>query len=374
MLSLLPGASPVDDAAVVFAGRRILDAGPRRTVLRGFGGPVTDCGDAVLMPGLVNAHSHLELAHLRGRAPTPAGFPAWAAWLIGQDLAPPPDAVLDAAVAEMAATGTAAVIDVGSRAGPAVAAALDRAGLSALVCHEAFGWKPGRKNPVPEALAAAAPADGPVRAAASGHALYSTSPDNLRRARDASRARHAPFCLHLAEHAAEVELLATGAGQLAALLAKRVLPRDYVPPGLSPVAAADALGLLGPDTLAVHVVCADAADRKLLAASGASVCLCPRSNARIGVGVADAPALCAAGVPLCLGTDSLASNDDLDLWNEVRALFAAFPDFPARAVLDALTATPARLLGRARLGCLAAGSEGGFAVVPPDLRDRLAGS
>lgn len=374
MLTLLPGASPVDDAAVVFAGRRILDAGPRRTVLRGFAGPVADCGDAVLVPGTVNAHSHLELAHLRGRAPAPAGFAAWAAWLVGQDLAPPPAAVLDAAVAEMAASGTAAVIDVGSRAGAAVAAALDRAGLAGLVCHEAFGWKPGRNAPVPEALAAATTPDGPVRAAASGHALYSTSPENLRRARDACRVRRAPFCLHLAEHDAETALLATGGGPLAALLAGRVLPRNYAPPGLSPVAAADALGLLGPDTLAVHVVCADAADRRRLAASGASVCLCPRSNARIGVGVADAPALCAAGVPLCLGTDSLASNDDLDLWNEVRALFTAFPDFPAQAVLAALTATPARLLGRTRLGCLAPGSEGGFAVVPPDLRERLAGS
>ena len=374
MLSLRPGASPVDDAAIVYSGRRILDAGPRRTVLRSFAGPVADCGDAVLVPGLVNAHSHLELAHLRGRAPAPAGFAAWAAWLIGQDLTPPPDAVLDAAVAEMAATGTAAVIDVGSRAGPAVAAALDRAGLAALVCHEAFGWKPGRKNPVPEALEVAAPADGPVRAAASGHALYSTSPENLRRARDACRDRRAPFCLHLAEHDAEAELLATGGGPLAALLAGRVLPRNYAPPGRSPVAEADALGLLGPDTLAVHVVCADAADRRLLAASGASVCLCPRSNARIGVGVADAPALLAAGVPLCLGTDSLASNNDLDLWNEVRALLAAFPDFPAPAVLAALTTTPARLLGRTRLGCLAPGSEVGFAVLPPDLRERLTGS
>ncbi|HML62946.1 MAG TPA: amidohydrolase family protein, partial [Solidesulfovibrio sp.] len=84
--------------------------------------------------------------------------------------------------------------------------------------------------------------------------------------------------------------------------------------------------------------------------------------------------LCAAGVPLCLGTDSLASSDDLDLWNEVRALFAAFPDFPAGAVFAALTATPARLLGRTRLGCLAPGSESGFAVVPPDLRERLTGA
>ncbi|WP_300159051.1 amidohydrolase family protein [Solidesulfovibrio sp.] len=370
VLTMLPGAAPLDDAAVVLAGRRVLAVGPRRDVLRGFAGPVADHGDAVLVPGLVNAHGHLELAGLRGRASAPAGFSAWAAWLVAQDLSPPSPAVLARAVAEMAATGTGATIDVGSRAGAQVAAALAGAGLAGLVCHEAFGWKKTNRPAVPAALDAAAPPHGLLAAAASGHALYSTSPENLRRARDACRARGAPFCLHLAEHAEETELLATGAGPLAALLAGRVLPRGYVPPGRSPVAEAVAQGLLGPDVLAVHAVALDAADRRLLAASGAAVCLCPRSNARIGVGRADAPALLAAGVPLCLGTDSLASNDDLDLWNEVRALWAAFPDFPPNAVLEALTATPGRLLGRG-LGRLAPGAAGGVAVVPPDLAERF---
>ncbi len=370
VLTMLPGAAPVDDAAVVLDGRRVLAVGPRRDVLRGFAGPVTDLGEALLVPGLVNAHGHLELAGLRGQASAPAGFSAWAAWLVAQDLSPPSPDVLARAVAEMAATGTGATIDVGSRAGAQVAAALAGAGLAGLVCHEAFGWKDTKKPPVPAALDAAAPLHGLLAAAASGHALYSTSPENLRRARDACRARGAPFCLHLAEQAEEAELLATGTGPLAALLAGRVLPRGYAPPGRSPVAEAAAQGLLGPDVLAVHAVHLDAADRRLLADAGAAVCLCPRSNARIGVGTADAPALLATGVPLCLGTDSLASNDDLDLWSEVRALWAAFPDFPAPAMLEALTATPGRLLGRG-LGRLAPGATGGAAVVPPDLAERF---
>ncbi len=378
-------AAAVDDAAVLLAGRRILDVGKRRLVLRGFSGPVYDLGEAVLLPGLVNAHSHLELAGLRGLCPPPAGFAAWAAWLVATGRRPPTDALLDRAVAAMAASGTGAVIDVGSQAGPAVAGALHRAGLAGLVCHEAFGWRRRPKAMVPAALdaavatAAAGSADppggnGPVRAAASGHALYSTSPETLHLAREACRLRRAPFCLHLAEHAEEDALLRTGGGALAALLAGSVLPRGYTPPGCSPVAAAAREGLLGPDVLAVHAVWLDAADRRLLAASGTSVCLCPRSNARIGVGTADAAALWAAGVPLCLGTDSLASNDDLDLWNEARALLAAWADLPGRALLAALTTTPARLLGRpGELGCLAPGALGGIALIPEDLRPRLAG-
>lgn len=372
LLSMLPGTGPVDDAAVLLRGRRILDAGPRRLVLRGFGGPVADLGDVVVVPGLVNAHTHLELSGLRGLAAPPgSGFVAWAAWLMGQDLSPPSAFVLAEAVREMAATGTGAVIDVGSRAGPAVLAALEDAGLPWLVAHEYFGYRPVPPFPsagVPPALIAAAQASRLGRVAPSGHALYSTSPENLLRARQACRTLGAPFCLHLAETRGEVELLATGTGELADLLRGRVLPRDYQPPGRSPVGQALALGLLGQDVLAVHAVWCDAADRRRLADTGTAVCLCPRSNACIGVGVADAPGLVAAGVPLCLGTDSLASNDDLNLWNEVRALLAVHPDFPGRAVLPALTTTPARLLGREReLGLLAPGALGGYAVIPTDL-------
>lgn len=366
----LPGLDPIDDAALIFAGRRILDVGPRQRVLRGFCGPVDDLGEAALMPGLINAHVHLELSGLRGLCPPPAGFPAWAAWLVAQDRSPPDAAGLDRAVAELAATGTGAVIDIGSGDGLAVAAALRRGGLAGLVCREAFGWR-RPKALVPAALEAAC-ADGPLRAAASGHALYSTHPETLRQVRQDCLVRGAPFCLHLAEHVAETELLATGSGPLADMLIGRVLPRDYAPPGRSPVAEAARLALLGPSTLAVHAVWLDAADRKILADSGTAVCLCPRSNTRIGVGAADAPALLRAGVPLCLGTDSLASNDDLDLWNEARALWAAFPDFPGQAMLAALTTTPARRLGRlGELGCLASGAVGGFAVIPEDLRPRL---
>lgn len=370
MLPGQPGTGRVDDAAVVLRGRRVLDAGPRRAVLRGFAGPVEDLGDAVLVPGLVNAHAHLELSGLRGLSPRGVGFPAWAAWLSRQDLSLPSPPVLAAAVREMAATGTGAVIDIGGRAGPAVVAALEAEGLSGLVCREAFGFRPrAAMGPEPEAAGGLA---GAVRLAASGHALYSTSPENLRQARAVCQSRGAPFCLHLAETREETALLATGEGALAALLRGRVLPRDFTPPGSSPVAYARDLGLLGPDVLAVHAVWLDAADKRILAASGAAACLCPRSNARIGVGAADAPGLFAAGVSLCLGTDSLASNDDLDLWNEVRALFEAHPDFPGRAVLPALTATPARLLGReCDLGLLAAGAVGGCAVVPADLAPRL---
>lgn len=367
---MVPGAAFLDDAALILAGRRILDVGPARRVLAGFHGPVDDLGDVVLVPGLVNAHAHLELSHLRGQAPPPAGFCAWAGWLFAaaRDTASPD--VLAAAVAEAAATGTAAVIDVAGRAGPAVARALREAGLSGLVCREILGRRAGIVLDLPPQLVEAA-GDG-VTATVCGHALYSTAPELLRRVRAACRAHGASFGLHLAEHAGEMELFTTGRGEFAAMLAGRLLPKGWQPPGRSPVAEAAAQGLLGPDALAVHVVHLAPGDLDILARSGATACLCPRSNARIGVGVADAPALAAAGVRLALGTDSLASNDDLDLWNEARALLAAHPGLPGRTVLEAMTINPARLLGRADLGRLVPGSSGGWAELPADLAALLA--
>lgn len=367
---MVPGDAPLDDAALILAGRRILDVGPARRVLAGFRGPVDDLGDVALVPGLVNAHAHLELSHLRGAAPPPAGFCAWARWLFAAARETAPPESLRAAVAEAAGTGTAAVIDVAGRAGPDVARALREAGLSGLVCREILGRRAGLSPDLPPQLAEAA-GDG-VAATVCGHALYSTAPALLRRVRAACRQHGAPFCLHLAEHTGEMELFTTGRGEFAALLTGGLLPKGWQPPGRSPVAEAAAQGLLGPDTLAVHVVQLAPDDLDILARSGATACLCPRSNARIGVGVADAPALIAAGVRLALGTDSLASNDDLDLWNEARALFAAHPDLPGRAVLEALTVSPARLLGRADLGRLAPGSLGGWAVLPADLAALLA--
>ncbi len=205
------------------------------------------------------------------------------------------------------------------------------------------------------------------RVAAGGHALYSTSPAALVAARRWSAARGRPFSLHLAESADEEEVLAHGGGALAAMLARRLLPPGWEPPRMRPVTYADALGLLGPGTLAVHGVRVDAAEARLLAERGAAVCLCPRSNAYIGVGRAPWQVYRQAGVTLCVGTDSLASNADLDLWNEARLLIDAGAAAPGE-VLSWLTAGGARALGVEKdHGTLEPGRIAGYTVVPEDL-------
>jgi cytosine/adenosine deaminase-related metal-dependent hydrolase len=196
--------------------------------------------------------------------------------------------------------------------------------------------------------------------------LYSTHPETLRAAKRWCSERGRPFSLHLAEHPDETEQMLTGGGEFAEVLRKGgVLPAGWEPPGCRPVEYADRLGLLDAGTIAVHCVQLDEADVAILAARGVTVCLCPRSNEYIAVGRAPWRALRDAGVPLCLGTDGLSSNHDLNLWNEALE-FLGKPDGPGFAeVLGWLTAVPARHLSPAgRYGTLEPGAQAGYSIVP----------
>ena len=162
--------------------------------------------------------------------------------------------------------------------------------------------------------------------------------------------------------------LELGDGPLWELYAGTVLPHSWQAPHMRPVAWARSLGLLGPGTLAVHCVHVDAAEAALLAHSGTAVCLCPRSNANLAVGVAPVEMLAHAGVLLCLGTDGLSSCTDLDVRKEAVALRQRW-GLPAEALIRMLTVNAVAALGLGdTLGRLYPGSTAGIAVLPEELR------
>ncbi len=370
-LTMVPGARPLDNAAVVVRGRDIVAVGPRQALLKGFSGPVLDHGEATLLPGLINAHCHLELSHLRGLIPPGLGFATWVRRLVSLPMGGFDQDAVTAAVRGMAAAGTAGVADIATRHAGAAARVLAREGLQALVFFEEFGFAPpaGPGPDWPADLDEPA-GEGTVTVSVAGHALYSTHPDRLRAAKAWTLRHGRPFSIHLAEHEGEVRLLADGTGEFAELLRARVLPSDFRPPGCSPVRHADRLGLLDEQTLAVHAVHLDDRDMQTLVGRGTAICLCPRSNAFIGVGRAPWERFLSAGARLCLGTDSLASNQDLDLWNEVRYLLQHSTCFSLPDVLAALTVTPARALGQEKtMGMLAPGMRSGVTLLPGDLVD-----
>ena len=171
----------------------------------------------------------------------------------------------------------------------------------------------------------------------------------------------------MAESSGESELLSNGRGELADFFrAAEILPPDFKAPGSSPVAYAESLSLLDEMTLAIHCVELNQSDIETLARHRVNVCLCPRSNAFIGVGQAPWEKLNQAGINLCLGTDSLTSNHDLNLWHELEFLLATNnSSINFETGLKMLTINPAQALAiDTYYGTLASGKKAAWSIVP----------
>ena len=187
---------------------------------------------------------------------------------------------------------------------------------------------------------------GRLRGALAGHGPHTTHPKLLLRLKQLCRQNKRPFSLHLAESATETEFISTAGGAWARLLDERGIDyRNWPLPAASPVVYADHLGLLDANTLVVHALEVDARDRALLAERGVAVCLCPRSNHHLHRRLPNAAALVSAGVNLCLGTDSLASNTSLSLFDEMAFATAHLPDLDPPTLLAMATTGAARALG-----------------------------
>jgi cytosine/adenosine deaminase-related metal-dependent hydrolase len=324
-----------------------------------------DLGEGVLLPGLVNAHCHLELSHLAGTLPFPTGgFVPWVEAVVesrGRHAELAVAAAVDAAVTALEAGGTAGLGDVSN-----TAAHLDRlrqSSLSAVVFLELLAWDPAK------AAATLAWGQGLVRERGAAlrlglelrlaaHAPHSVSPELLR----LLAAQGGPAAIHLAESPDEARFLADGSGPWPAFLAARGLGHvARTPPRLSPVRYAESLGVLHEHLVAAHGVQVDAVDRALLAKRGVHVVLCPRSNASLGVGTADVPALQAAGVRLALGSDSLASAPSLDVLDDAVLLRRQFPELAPAAILRMATLGGAEALGFTELGAIAPGRRAALA-------------
>lgn len=343
--------------------------------------PVRELGTGVLLPGLVNAHCHLELSHLLGRIRVGGGFVAWIEALVaargrasalasaapGAPGASPEQgdevrAAAESAIFSLEQRGTAAVGDVSNAL--AHLDLLAASGLRAVVFLELLGWEPDAAEAKlawgRERLAAVGPASR-VELRLAAHAPHSVSPGLLRMLVKEG----GPAAIHLAESPEETRYLEDGGGEWAAFLERRGLGHvAFEAPGQSPVAYVDRLGALHQALVAAHAVQVDEADRRILASRGVHVVLCPRSNRNLGVGRADVPALAAAGVRLCLGTDSLASVETLDVLDDAVLVSRQFPSLPPAAIVRMATRGGAEALGLDDMGALAPGMAAALAFAP----------
>lgn len=358
----------VDNGLLVSAAGRVAYAGPYTATQVPLGVAVQDLGNVVLAPAAVNAHTHIQLSHLAGRTLWGQGFTAWLRSLIPLLALPLDAAVMARAVAAMAASGTALVADFTSHGAAMVGEAVLGAGLDGVLLAEWFGFAESEGTWPPRCLPVLGAVPKPLRAqmAPAGHALYSTSKETLRRAHAWCCAQGRPFALHLAESPEETQALTAGDGPLVELYTDVVLPPGWKAPGRRPVPLAALWGLLGPQTLAVHGVQCDAADAAVLQEKGAHLCLCPRSNAALGVGAAPVGMFVERNVRLCLGTDGLTSNDDLDVWQEALHLLRQ-DALPVQAVVRLATINGAAALGRPDVGTLTPGCRCRWAALPGEM-------
>ena len=356
---VVPGAGPPirDGLVAVERGRIDWVGGPAEAGRPP--GPVRDLGRGVLLPGLVNAHCHLELSHLAGaRADAPRGFVAWVEALVERRSRTGPAearAGAQAGLEELTGTGTVAVGDVSNAL--AHLDLLDASGLEAVVFYELLAWDPSRAEAVLDD--ARRRVEEAARLAA--HAPHSVSPPLLR----ALAREGGPAAIHLAESEAEQRFLDGGGTEWSMFLLRRGLGHvSFAPPRTTPVRYLDGLGALRPGLVAAHCVRVDADERALLARRGVFVAVCPRSNRRLGVGIPAVPEMLGAGVEVCLGTDSLASAESLDLLQDAAALRREFPSLAPAAIVRMATATGARALGLDDLGAIAPGKRAALAFAP----------
>jgi aminodeoxyfutalosine deaminase len=368
---MTPGWPLLEDAAVVVHDQVILDVGDFAHLRRTHQGPVRDLGEVTLAPAVFNCHTHLEMTHMLGKTVSGQGFMPWMESLLAQNPYGVDEALVRQELARLESRGCAFVADISTRNAPQVAGILAASGLFFVSFQEAIGTRvPADVASLLHQLPAVAEA-GRGACAVAGHALYSTSPELLRAAKAVDNAQGLPFSLHLAEHAEEDAILLTGKSPFLGLLRERGFITDYTAPGKRPVPVAAELGLLDAGTLCVHCVTVTDQDIALIARSKASVCLCPRSNDYIGVGQAPLMQFLEAGVNVCLGTDGLCSNVDLDPYAELAWLAAR----QGRALslcqgLALITANPARFFGlEDHLGSLAPGRQARFSVVPGPVLD-----
>lgn len=356
---------------------RIVAVGRRKDLLKAHGSAeVRELGDAVIIPGLVNAHTHVELSWMNGDPPAGGTYMTWLADLVARRAAVDETAARQAAAAAIESMVSRATVAVGDVANGAWAAPmLAQAGLHGVAFHEVYGFRTADAESVLDAAAGrleaidATPdmraARGRVTAILTPHAAHTTSGPLLKALGGRAAASGEALSIHVAECEEEIKLLRDGTGPFRDFLVERgAWDEAWKAPGLTPVEYLDRLAVLSPRTLAVHCVLLDHQDLSRLQARGVTVVTCPRSNQRLGVGKSPVPKLLASGIPVALGTDSLASSPDIDVFNEIAVLRREHPGLAPAAALRIATLNGARALGLAKeLGSIETGKLAALAVV-----------
>ena len=361
-------APPIRDGWVLVDGGRIVAIGGADD--RVPSGVTVDEVDSAtsetraILPGLVNAHTHLELSYLHGRIGSTTQFVDWVRAILSarrENSDPDDPAIVGAAaraIDDARAAGTALFGDISNTL--MTVPLLRERGTPAQVFYELTGFTESAPEArVAEARARAdAVASGDVRVSLAPHAPYSVSAALFRAIRaDLDAHPGAVASVHLGEPPDEIELLRRGTGPLRSVLEELGRwPANWRPPGVGPVEYLGVLSVLDSRLLVVHGVQFDRDDLARLRARRVPIVACPRSNLGVGVGSPPLQSFYDMKLDVAIGTDSLASAPDLNVFAELREARRIAPRVAARQLLASATLVGARVLGFQReLGSIEAG-------------------
>jgi len=317
---------------------------------------VVDHGNGVILPGLVNAHTHLELCALKNRVEPENGFQSWVQELLKERAELEPETIQRESalgVEHLLSSGCIAAGDISTMG--ITKEIFMNSQLLGIWFQEWLG------NHSDTSLGCR---KGPRQSISlAGHAPHTTSPEFLGRLKTITSNGKCPFSIHLAESREESIFIASGKGEWADFLTERGIDFSFwgIGKNCTPIQYADQIGLLDSNTMAVHVIQSNEKDLNILQENGSSVCLCLRSNHALHREMPDVPSMLKNRINLCLGTDSLASVDTLSIFDEMAFAANCFPEISPEDIFAMATKNGAKALGLEGLaGTLVPGGIGTF--------------
>lgn len=372
-----PIASPTIADGAVRVEHRIVEVAPFASIDRA-GARVVDLGEVVLLPGLVNAHTHLELSDL-SPGERPASFGEWVIRnmkvraALGDRYAATVTAATRAGATECLRHGVTTVGDI-SRDVALTRPALAWGPLRVVSFGEVLALAQ-RRTLLHERLAVAidpAHASDFLRVGVSPHAPYTVEAAGYCACIAASDRRRMPICTHLAETLDEREFLATHGGSLRAIYDwLGTWDGDVSPEPDGPIAMAARVGLLDRPALLAHVNYASDDELNAIARGPASVAYCPRTHAYFGHPPHRWREMLARGINVCVATDSRASSPDLNVVEDLRLVRRLAPEADARLLWSMVTTRGAAALERDDVGAIAVGRRADFVAFPSEGNDPL---
>ena len=341
----------IENGAVAIQGSKIVDVGLYPTVRDSGAPPIHDLGEAILMPGLVNAHTHLDLTSIADSIQRVPKFTDWIFQIVGKRTPETVGPSVREGVQQSLAGGVTTVGDIDGT-GESVQVLRDTP-IRKVVFFEVLGFS-GERAAMGVArlgtyLDSPPVSDSLLTPALSPHAPYSTSADIYREC----VASGLSVCTHVAETEEELEFLSSGTGAFVDYLeAFGISTAGWIPPELTPVQYMGTLGILRRNSVLVHCNYLTDADVATLAESGASVVFCPRSHHYFYHTDHPVMRLVEKGTNVAIGTDSLASNWSLSLLDELKFLARTQPCIRPETLFDMVTYNGAKALGLEQVGRL----------------------